>query len=306
MGHLGGVRCASVFVGWGSVIRMKYGAKNPARTQSRVTFCLSKKMKMKNPTRRNKNIGTAKQGHKTQSKFQIPSSYYDSKIFYEKLGQTISVTREIGGQTVLFIVEKTKKNSCHACTIEDLERVLTAIPRNYIEGLTTFILRQPKAKEEIFSPVWGRLIYLYELGKRTLPAVILESVNYSKAITLNRKLSIEGQKEVLRLIADGHEIHEDKRQYTLKPGLEHVRNTQLYRTLLHEIGHYYHYITTEPDVYEKIGATEKEIFAHGFADQCRKALEDAEIIPFDRILTIENIKASKLDLSDFQIDIGFE
>ena len=117
---------------------------------------------MKNPTRRNKNIGTARQGYKTQSKFRIPFSWYKGKIFYEKLGKTTKVIREIGGQTILFIVEKTKKGSFHACTIEDLERVLSKIPRKYVEGLTTFILRQPKLKEEIFSPVWGRLIYFYE------------------------------------------------------------------------------------------------------------------------------------------------
>jgi hypothetical protein len=255
---------------------------------------------MKNPTRRNKNIGTAKQGYKTQSKFQIPSSWYDSKTFHEKLGKTYKVTCEIEGQTILFIVEKTKKDSCHACTIQDLERVLSKIPRKYIEGLTTFILRQPKSKEEIFSPVWGRLIYLYEFEKMALPAVILESANYSKKIVWDRKLSIDNQKELLRLRADGYEIEEDKRQYKINLSLENVRNTQLYRTLLHEIGHYYHYITTESDTYEKLTTSEKEIFAHDFADKLREELEDLRIIPFDRILTKENIERLGLDMTDFE------
>lgn len=256
---------------------------------------------MKTPTRRNKNIGTAKQGHKTQSTFQIPSSWYDSKTFYEKLGKYVKVTREIGGQTISFIVEKTKNDHCHACTVEDLERVLSAIPIKYVDGLTTFILRQPKSKEEIFSPVWGRLVYLYELENLTLPAVILESVNYTKKIIWDRKLSLDKQKELLRLKTDGYEIEQDKRQYKIKLSVEHVRNTQLYRTLLHEIGHYYHSISTEPDIYEKLITTEKETFAHDFADKLRIDLEDFKITPFDRILIQENIEIAGLDLSDFEI-----
>jgi hypothetical protein len=82
---------------------------------------------MNNPTRRNRNIGTNKQGYKPQSKFQIPSSWHDSRAFYEKLGKTYKVIKEIGGQEVTFIVERTKKNSCHACTIEDIEKVLLNI-----------------------------------------------------------------------------------------------------------------------------------------------------------------------------------
>lgn len=258
---------------------------------------------MNNPTRRNRNIGTAKQGYKTQSKFQIPFSWHDPKAFYEKLGKTAKVTKEIGGQAITFIVEKTKKDSCHACTIEDLENILSNIPRKFYEGLTTFILRQPKTKEEILSPVWGRLIYFYELEKTTLPVVILESANYTKNIIWGRKLSLDNQKELGRLKEDGFEIVEDSRQFKIKLSLENVRNTQLYRTLLHEIGHYHHSITTDPDIYDKLTVAEKETFAHNFADKLRKELEDLGIIPFDRLLTKENIEILKLDLSDFEWNV---
>lgn len=105
---------------------------------------------------------------------------------------------------------------------------------------------------------------------------------------------------MLRLKADGYEIEEDKRQYKINLSLENVRNTQLYRTLLHEIGHYYHYITTESDIYEKLTKTEKETFAHDFADKLRKELKDIGVIPFDRILTRENIERLGLDVFDFE------
>lgn len=243
---------------------------------------------MNNPTRRNRNIGTAKSGYKTQSDFQIPSSWYDSRLFYEKLGETTHVQKEINGQTISFIIEKTRKNSCHACTIEDIERVLANIPVRYYEGLNTIILRQPNAKEELFSPVWGRLIYLYELGNKTVPALILESIDYSKTIVWKRKLSLDSQKELQRLREDGCEITEDKRQYNIKLDVNTVRNIQLYRTLLHEIGHYYHFITTDSDVYDNLITSEKETFAHQFADRLKQELTDARIIPFDRIMNPEN------------------
>ncbi len=92
---------------------------------------------------------------------------------------------------------------------------------------------------------------------------------------------------MLRLKADGYEIEEDKRQYKINLSLENVRNTQLYRTLLHEI-------------YEKLTKTEKETFAHDFADKLRKELKVIGVIPFDRILTRENIERLGLDVFDFE------
>jgi hypothetical protein len=40
---------------------------------------------MHNPTRRNRNIGTKKQGHGQNNKLTISSPYGDLKSFYEKL-----------------------------------------------------------------------------------------------------------------------------------------------------------------------------------------------------------------------------
>lgn len=257
---------------------------------------------MNNPIRRNRNIGTSKQGYKPQSKFQIPSSWYDSRAFYEKLGKTFKVIKDINGQKITFIVEATKKSSYHACTIEDIEKILWNISRKYYEGLTTIILRQPKAKEEIFSSVWGRLIYLYELENKCEPALILEAVDFTKKIVWDRKLSVDSQKELNRLKEDGFNIKEDKRKYTFNLDIATVRNTQLYRTLLHEIGHYYQYITTSSHVYKSLITDEKEAFAHNFADKLKMELMESKIIPFDRILKKENIDNLKLDISDFEFD----
>ncbi len=256
---------------------------------------------MNNPTRRNKNIGTKNQGFKSQNKFDIPFSYQDSKMFYERLGKTNKIIREINGQEVTFIVEQTRKNSCHACTIEDIETILKSISNEYYEGLCTIIFRQPKVKEEIFSPVWGRLIYSYELGKENLSAIILEATNYNKPIIWDRKLSVDDKKEFRRLQEDGYEIEEDKKKFEIKLTINNVRNTQLYRTFLHELGHYFHFITTDYDIYENIPKSEKEVFANKFADKMRAELEDKKVIPFDRILNHNALIKDGLSITDFKL-----
>lgn len=256
---------------------------------------------MNDATRRNRNEGTKKRGFKTQSKFKIPSSWYDSRSFYEKLTKFRKVTRQVNDQSITFIVEETRKNSCHACTIEDIETILSNIPAQYYAGLTTFVLRQPKAKEQILSSVWGRLIYLYEFGGESFPAVILESVDYSKNMTWGRKLNLEDQKELGRLKEDGYGIEENSRGYNIILSVEHVRNTQLYRTLLHEIGHYYHYITTKPEIYEHLSSAEREVYTHNFADKLKIELQQKGKIPFDRILNKENISLSGLNITDFDL-----
>ncbi len=262
---------------------------------------LTSKIIMNNPIRRNKNIGTKNQGFKSQNKFDIPFSYQDSKMFYERLGKTSKIIREINGQKMTFIVEQTRKNCCHACTIEDIETILKNISNMYYEGLNTFIFRQPKVKEEIFSPVWGRLIYLYELEKENLPVIILEAANYSKPIIWDRKLSIENQKEFRRLQEDGYDIEENKKKYEIKLTINNVRNTQLYRTFLHELGHYFHFITTNFDIYENIPKLEKEVFANNFADKMKLNLEVQNIIPFERMLNQDSLLKDGLWLTDFQL-----
>ncbi len=82
------------------------------------------------------------------------------------------------------------------------------------------------------------------------------------------------------------------------------RNTQLYRTLPHEIGHYVDYLEkvkessrNEPDrrsaledQYHSRPSKEKEASAHRYADNFRKQKTEEGFLPFDRILDQGNIK----------------
>ena len=127
--------------------------------------------------------------------------------------------------------------------------------------------------------------------------MILEAIVYSKQLKWETKLSVDSQKELERLKADGHPLKLDGKSFIGDYEPENVRNTQLYRTLLHEFGHYVHYlrmvehptIQNEPledwelrnEKYFKVPLTEKERFAHRYADNLRQKLIENNIIPFN-------------------------
>lgn len=252
---------------------------------------------MYNPSRRNRNIGTKKQGHGQANKLTIPHSA-DLKAFYERLVKYTKQVVTINGNEFLFVVEQTRPDSQHACSIEDITRIMAHIPPADCENLKFIILRQPKRKETILSPVWGRLMYSYEFENNYGPAIILEAADYRKKLKWSRSAGVDSQKEIERLKEDGHQFVHDGRWLTAELIQEHVRNTQLYRTLPHEIGHYVHYLTVvvRPgnevedyeiadqrwEAYRSIPVSEREEFAHRYATQLKNRLTDMKIIPFTK------------------------
>lgn len=119
---------------------------------------------MFNPTRRNRNIGTPKQGHGQNNKMVIPWPATVEKDFYERLGDFEREIKDINGKPFTFVIEETRANPKHACSVTDIVNILKLIPAEDIEDLSLIVFRQPKRKEEILSCVWGRLIYSYEFG----------------------------------------------------------------------------------------------------------------------------------------------
>jgi hypothetical protein len=270
---------------------------------------------MKNPLRRNRNIGTAKQGHGRDNQLLIPSPAAGMKSFYERLGPYQTVDRTIKGHRFRFVVEKTRSTSIHACTIDDIACVIAQLPAEIYGSMALIVLRQPTRKEEMLGPVWGRMVYSYLFENEYLPAIVLEAVDFGKKLKWDKKLSLEAQKELERLRQDGHNIREGKRHFEAEYELENVRSTQLYRTLLHEFGHYVHYLEVverpgheeEPaedrekrsDHYHNLPKTEREAFAHARADQWGKYLTTKGLIPFGRIWDEEAMLKDGIDRSDF-------
>jgi hypothetical protein len=255
---------------------------------------------MRDATRRNRNIGTSKQGHGKDNELTIPQPALILKSFYERLDNYKKIPKTIKGHDFLFVVEQTRDSSEYACSINDITRVIENIPTKDYGDLKLIVLRQPKRKEETLSPVWGRLIYSYEFENDYFPAIIIEAMDFERKFKWTKKLSVESQRELERLREDGHKIIDDKRNFVADYELENVRATQLYRTLIHEFGHFAHYLdfverpgTNDEeyeewekryDLYFKLSKSEKEKFAHKYADSLKHKLIKDKIIPFERIV----------------------
>ncbi|WP_294250809.1 hypothetical protein [uncultured Chryseobacterium sp.] len=249
---------------------------------------------MYNPIRRNRNIGTDNQGFSNNNKLRIATPYGTLKSFYERIGKY----HIINGHEFLFIVEETRENCFHSCSVNDIAKMIMHIPSEDYGNLRFIILRQAKRKEEIISPVWGRLIYSFEFDKEYAPAIILDAIDTNKKLVWSKKMTIEDQKEFTRLREDKHLFTDNRKAYISPICSEPSRNTQLYRTLLHEFGHYVHYLEvverpgSETEDYEmkeerdnfyfQLPHVEKAKFAHQYADRLKKKLINDRIIPFDQ------------------------
>lgn len=240
---------------------------------------------MFNPTRRNKNIGTSNQGFGQNNFLKIPSPNNNLKSYYERLTKYEKKNISLNNHEFIFIIEETRENSFHACSIEEVIKIIQKVPKEDYGDLKYIILRQPKRKEEILRPVWGRFIYSYDFEDDYSPAIILESFEFNKKVKWTKNLKIEDQKEIELLRNEGHKIIFDGKNYIFELEKENVKKTQLYRTLLHEFGHYVHYLEKvvriskdeeefekHEDLYFKISTTEKENFANKYAEKIRKLI----------------------------------
>lgn len=251
-------------------------------------------------TRRNRNIGTAKQGHGQDNELVIPESRHTLKIFWADLTSYHVVERRVKGKFITILVERTRVDCVHACTVDDLVFLLSHLPEADLAHFNLIILRQPKRKEAILSSCWGRAVFWVSVDKYEGPAIILEAQSLAKPLRWAKSLSPDRQHELERLKQDGHKVEADKRYHIITPTLEAIRATQLYRTLLHEIGHHIDYERTECEQWDQKTSLEKETFAHQHADKRRRELAEKGVIPFPRILSLGSLRSEGLALEDFQ------
>jgi hypothetical protein len=272
-----------------------------------------------NPTRRNRNIGTAKQGQGKNNKLKIPAICNYERIWWEQLARHKKVQRYIAGRNLLFIVEATRTDYFHCCTIDDICQLLALVPSTDWEGLETFVLRQPTHKQAVLKPAWGRLAYSANFGRpgqksiSAGPALIIEAQNPNKVISWSVSLDPDDQAEIERLKADGHQVIKKGSRLLLHSSLDVIRKTQLYRTVLHEIGHWVDWLekivrpsekdsaNTEKieDAYFARPQQERETFAHRYATQMRERLITSGEMPFERIISQESALQNGLRIQDF-------
>jgi hypothetical protein len=256
--------------------------------------------------RRNKNIGTAKSGRGQNNQMRIPEHWMGGNyiLSYEKLENSVAIERTVGSRKITFLVEPVQAGFLHACTPDDIVRVLELLPPEHAQGIDLIVLRQPKRKERILEPVWGRLQYRSQIQQYTGVAIHLEAQPIDRVQRWRKSLSPEDIQELDRLVRDGHQVISERRYYAIYTNLESIRATQLYRTLPHEIGHYVDYLnsvkdTGDNDLFWSKPSKDKEAFAHRYATEFWEREKVSGCIPFDRILNEEKLITEGLMLSWF-------
>jgi hypothetical protein len=224
-----------------------------------------------NPTRRNRNQGQPWAGLGRSN--PGPLVWHDNP--WDRLGPHTTVIRKVQGRKRTFWIAPTLPDHFHACSVGDVVSVLEQLPGADIFGLDRFWLRQSSRREERGHPVWGRMLYWVVPGPGEGGAcVVLEAQPRSLTVRWGRHLAPEDLLELERLRLDGHRVEQTRRGHLVHCTPETIRNTQLLRTLPHEIGHFVdrkRYDET-PEVYWRKSELEKESFAHRYAERFRERL----------------------------------
>jgi hypothetical protein len=71
----------------------------------------------------------------------------------EHLVEPCFVELEVSGRERTFIVERTRDDVAHPCTVDDVAGVLSMVDATHIDGLSIVLFRQPTRKQEVLNPV---------------------------------------------------------------------------------------------------------------------------------------------------------
>ncbi len=251
------------------------------------------------PERRNRNIGEAWSGYSNSNDMRIPVSWQDKygnySLFFERLEVTKKLTANIGDRQLEVLYEEPHDEFSYGCSPPDVIKLLELVA-DLVPSLPDIVaFRQPTRKQKKLMPIWGRFVYFAEFGKLSGPAIILEAQELGGTLGWSKKMSLADRAEYKRLVEDGHKFEDKKRFYQAELNGQTIRNTILFRTLLHELGHwvqYYQEVLHRPtaldddqdiasDLYFAKPTTEREVYAHDFAEKTGKTLRLAKEIPFE-------------------------
>ena len=90
----------------------------------------------RNPVRRNRNIGTAKQGHGQDNELVIPQALNDDRFYTERLQDPREFKFQVHGVERVALVEEPSSGHVYGCTPTDLARLLALLPPDDIDDLT--------------------------------------------------------------------------------------------------------------------------------------------------------------------------
>jgi hypothetical protein len=248
-----------------------------------------------NPTRRNRNIGTKAQGHGANNRFVIPEARHEAKCYYEKLSSFVSVVKTIGERHMQFFIEPTRPDFFYPCSLDDMCTMLAHCSNEEFFAFDFIVLRQPTRKQRILCPVRGRAIFHFDIDKVVGAAIVIEAQDL---LPIKWPVSIDAEKarELDRLRQDGHVVYNTRRGIEIRGTPDVLRNTVLYRTFLHEIGHHVDFRRSSSTEGAWDGKTrkEKEDFAHRYALALYERLSKLLALPFAAIINDESLASENL------------
>ena len=194
-----------------------------------------------------------------------------------------------------FLVETPIRDCRYACTVDDVARLLSEVPLDDWAGISAIVFRQPTRKQDLLRPVWGRVVFDTQVSGITGSAIHLDAQDQGQEIRWSPSLGPDEQRELAALVADGHRVVRSRRWWSVRPTVDSTRATQLYRTLLHEIGHHVDWCRATPELYFRRPLQEREHSADRYAMALRTELERRRAIPFDRSRDGATMRADGLD-----------
>lgn len=241
-----------------------------------------------NPTRRNRHAGTKAHGHGQDNRMTIPESWHEAKCYFEKLDSYTVVTRQVGTRNLRFFVEPTRPDWCYPCSVDDICRVLSHCDPAALCTFDLIVMRQPTRKQKLLCPVWGRAQFSFDIDKYSGAAIVIESRDLSP-FTWGKSLDPEDTRELERLRQDGHEVRHTRRGYEIHVTPGSLRNTVLYRTLLHEVGHHVDYRRGSDAEWDAKTRAAKEDYAHRYALELYQKLAQMGVLPFDPVMDDQSL-----------------
>jgi hypothetical protein len=251
------------------------------------------------PERRNRNIGTKRAGYAKANDMRIPESWLDKygncSRYYERLKLAHVEEVTTGDLDLKIFYERPKEGFSYGCSPNDVIKLLSEAKKHAPALPEIIAFRQPTRKQRQQFPVWGRFLYFADFGKHQGTAIVLEAQELGVSLKWSKSMRLEDRAEYERLVGDGHLFVETKRHFRALTTEDAIRNTTLYRTLLHELGHltdYHEKVLNEqtaldPDrdvasvLFFSRPTSEREVFAHSFAKNVNRTLRAAGEIPFE-------------------------
>lgn len=251
-----------------------------------------------NPARGNKNAGTKARGHGADNALRIPGFGRSSVRYYERLDSFATLVRQVGGCEIRFFIEPARSNYFHPCTVDDVCALLSHCPEADLKAFNFVVMRQPTRKQRILCPVWGRAVFHFSVQAYGGAAIILEAQTLAP-YRWSLSMGPDRDRELERLIQDGHDVRRGKRGYEIHPTAASLRATMLYRTLVHELGHHVDFKRFTADEWAGRTPKDKEDFAHRYASETATALRRIEVLPFDPVINLETLGQDGLQPSWF-------